>query len=146
MPIKKPIKPKEPKDLRSKIEGTPVGQEHKICGYVQVALNKYGDAYYEQAEDLAREIELTTGDCIVFLITGSFVVGGTIKTEKVVVNGIEIPREKMETVVVKGKQITRTIILGGTEIAKIGEGHPVVKEGTLVLREDTAVVIIFNPK
>jgi hypothetical protein len=36
MTIKKPIAPKKPKDLRSKIEGTPVGQEHKICGYVQV--------------------------------------------------------------------------------------------------------------
>jgi hypothetical protein len=56
-----------------------------------------------------REINLAGRDCIVFLITGSFVVGGT-------------------------------------EIAKIGEGHPVVSEGTLQLREDTAVVIIFNPK
>ena len=76
---------------------------------------------------MLRGIDLKGMDCIIFLIIGSFLVGGTItnKTEIVLVKG----RDKKGKEITK--EITRTVILRGMEIAKIGEEHLVVKEKTL---------------
>lgn len=75
---------------------------------------------------MPREIELTSANCIVFLITGGFVVGGTLEKE---------------SVVIEGNETTRTIIARGTEKDKIRFDYLVVNERTLLLKTQTAVAV-----
>jgi hypothetical protein len=43
-------------------------------------LEKWGSASYQQTEETSRDVSLTATQCIVFLIIGTFEVGGEIVT------------------------------------------------------------------
>jgi len=75
MPVQSPIKPADSEGLRAKILATKPYQEGIILAEVKAHLDISGNATYEQTIDDTREVALG-GKCIVFLIRGSFEVGG----------------------------------------------------------------------